>query len=69
MWSLRERQDGSFYLTFDRSRRYLNGLRGIWEFIGHKDDTMISHYVRTNEKAGLLCCEDDEGGVRVLVLE
>lgn len=69
MWSLRRKQDGSFYLTYDRFRRFSNNFRGIWEYVGPQDNTYTHHCVRVNENAGHLTANDDEGGVRVLVLE
>jgi len=69
MWSLRQRSDGSFYLTFDRTRRFTYSLLGLWEYLGPQDNQLTAHCVRVNEKAGYLCCNDDQGAVRVLVLE
>lgn len=69
MWSLRQKQDGTFYLTFDKFRRYTNALRGSWEFIGPQDSAYTTYCVRVNKQAGLMCCNDDEHNVRVLVLE
>jgi hypothetical protein len=69
MWSLRQRKDGSFFLTYDRERRFTHNLRGTWEFVGPQGNTYTAKCVRTNSQRGLLCCNDDEGNVRVLVLE
>jgi len=69
MWSLRQKQDGTFWLTYDRDRYYTNNLRGRWEFVGKQDSAYTAHCVRTNQKAGYPCVNDDEGNVRVLVLE
>lgn len=69
MWSLRQKQSGEFYLTFDRTRRFSNSLRGIWEYVGKQDVAYTAYATKVNEAAGLLCAKDDEGGVRVLVLE
>lgn len=67
MHSLRQRPDGTFYLTYDRERRFNNNLRGVWEWCGPQESTYTDQCVKVNEEAGLLCCEDDEGNVRVLV--
>lgn len=69
MWSLRLKEDGTFYLTYDRSRRMNSQSRGIWEFVGPQALSYTDHAVAVNRSAGYLCCNDDEGGVRVLVLE
>lgn len=69
MWSLRLRHDNSFYLTFDSSRRRTTLFRGVWELIGPQNNSHTSLSVNANRRAGLLCCNDDEGGVRVLILE
>ncbi len=69
MWSLRERKDGTLYLTYDRYRRFTNSLRGIWELVGKQGSTYTDHCVRVNQQAGYFCANDDEGNVRVLVLE
>lgn len=69
MWSLRQKENGEFYLTFDKFRRFTYNLRGLWEFVGPQDVAYTAKAVRVNRNAGLLCCNDDEGGVRVLVLE
>lgn len=69
MWSLKQKQDGEIYLTYDRTRRFMHSYRGIWEFVGPQENAMTAHCVRVNEDAGLICANDDEGNVRVLVLE
>lgn len=69
MWSLKQKEDGSFILFFDRNRWYNPNVRGLWELIGQKGATYISHYTLVNEQRGYLCCDDTEGNVRVLVLE
>ena len=74
MWSLRRKQDGSFYLTFDRERRFTFNLPGRWEWIGSQGATPegiahVNRAVKLNRRAGYLVCPDDEGGVRALVLE
>lgn len=69
MWSLRQKENNEFYLTFDKYRRYTIALRGIWEYLGQDGNVHTDHQVRINRAAGLLCAKDDEGGVRVLVLE
>ena len=69
MWSLKVRNDGTLYLTFDRERRYTNSLRGVWVLVGPQAVSYTAHAVRINENAGLFCVDDDEGGVRCLVLE
>lgn len=68
MWQLRQKPDGTIYLTYDRYRRYSHSFRGIWEFIGKQDSAYTARAVRMNQSAGLICANDDEGGVRVLVL-
>ena len=67
MWSLRQKDNGEFYLTYDRNR-YPNGLRGLWEYLGPQSNAYTPYAVRVNENAGYLCANDDEGNVRVLVL-
>lgn len=69
MWSLRQKQTGEFYLTYDKYRRFTNNLKGLWEHVGNQGTVMTTNAVRVNQEAGLLCCDDDEGGTRVLVLE
>jgi hypothetical protein len=70
MWSLRLRPDGkTFYLTFDISRRPSNKLRGEWVYVGRKIGTSTPECIRANERSGYFCVEDDQGCVRVLVLE
>jgi hypothetical protein len=69
MWSLRLNRNNEFYLTYDRDRRYTNKLRGIWELVGSQNSNATYRAVEVNQRAGLLCCNDDEGNVRVLVLE
>lgn len=68
MWSLRQRNDGSMYLTFDKFRRYTHNLPGLWEFVGSQIHVDTPRLVEMNRRAGYLCCPDDEGGVRALVL-
>lgn len=69
MWSLRQKKSGEFFLTYDRERRVNPYLRGLWEFVGPQDNAYTAQCVRINEARGLLCCNDDEGNVRCLVLE
>ena len=69
MWSLRQKEDGSFFLTFDRYRRYSYNLRGTWEWIGPQGNEYTAYAKRVNENLGYLCANDDEGSVRILVLE
>jgi hypothetical protein len=69
MWSLRQKPDGSFFLVFDKERRPNHSLRGLWEFVGKQDSIYTARCVRINTEAGLLCANDNEGNVRVLVLE
>lgn len=69
MWSLKQRNDGTFYLTYDRTRRFDYNYRGIWEWIGVQGSAYTESVVRKNRAAGYICCEDDEGSVRILVLE
>ena len=69
MWSLRVKPDGSFFLTFDKFHRFTNNLRGSWQYVGPQGNTYTAHCVRMNKRSGYLCANDDEGSVRVLVLE
>lgn len=69
MWVLKQKLDGTFCLFYDRHRRFNSNFRGLWEFIGQQGNAYTDHAVRVNRKAGYLCCNDSEGGVRVLVLE
>jgi len=69
MWSLRERNDGAMYVTYDRERFFTRHLRGRYELVGPQNNTYTSYCVRINQEHGLFCVDDDEGNVRVLVLE
>lgn len=69
MWSMRRREDGSFYLTFDRYRRSTHNYPGLWEFVGKQDLNYTRVAVETNARTGYWCLPDDEGNMRVLVLE
>lgn len=69
MWSLRNREDGTFYLTYDRDRWYTGRVRGLWELVGPRDAVSTIKAVAINQSQGYTCCNDDEGNVRVLVLE
>lgn len=69
MWSLRTKDDGTFYLTFDRSRRYTYNLRGEWVWICSSTAVTKGFYIQMAKMTGHLVAEDDEGGVRALVLE
>lgn len=69
MWSLRQKDSGDFYLTYDRQRWFTNNLRGLWELVGPQNSAYARFAADVNRKAGLLCCDDDEGNIRVLVLE
>lgn len=69
MWSLRVRSDNTFYLTFDRDRRFTNQLRGRWEIIAAQGTPETNKIIRVNSNAGYLCVNDDEGNVRMLVLK
>ena len=69
MWSLRQKVDGSFYLTYDKFRRHSYRLAGIWEHIGKIGSPGMEKIIEINRSAGYLCANDDEGGVRALVLE
>lgn len=68
MWSLRQRTDGSFYLTYDHYRRYTHNMPGLWEMVGPASKAETTRLVEVNQRAGYLCCSDDEGNVRSLVL-
>jgi hypothetical protein len=69
MWVLKQKDDGTIYLTWDRFRRMNHNLRGLWEPIGPIDNKYTEMAVRVNKRAGHLCCADDQGNMRVLVLE
>jgi hypothetical protein len=69
MWVIKQKKSGEFYLTYDRERRLSYNLRGLWEYICPQDSTQASYLIRVNQEAGYLCCNDDENGVRMLVLE
>lgn len=69
MWSLRERQNGELFLTYDKTRRFTNNLRGIWEYVGPASNAYTQKCITENSNAGLWTVFDDEGGVRVLILE
>ena len=69
MWTLKQRNDGTFYLTYDRYKRHSHNSRGLWEWVGLQGNSYTDFAVRVNEQAGYVCLNDDEGAVRVLVLE
>jgi hypothetical protein len=69
MWTLKTKENNEAYLTYDRERRFSPSLRGIWELIGPQSNVYTTHCVVVNQQQGLLCVPDDEGHVRVLVLE
>ena len=69
MWTLKVRQDGSVFLSYDRTRRFNPRFRGLWEYIGPRDHEDIGRIIEVNEAAGVMCVEDDRGGVRMLVLK
>lgn len=69
MWVLRQKSDGSLYLTFDKFRFVHPQLRGVWQYVGPQGNALTDHCVRMNENMGYYCMNDDEGGVQVLVLE
>jgi len=69
MWSLRERNNGSFYLVFDKDRRRTHNLRGVWEYLCSQDTEYTNGYIRVAKEAGYLTCGDNEGNVRILILE
>lgn len=77
MWTLKMRQDKSFYLNYDKTRRFFQdglgyhslNLPGQWELICHQGQTGTDHIVQVNKNAGYFCVNDDEGGVRALILE
>jgi hypothetical protein len=68
MWSLRQRENDEFYLTYDKDRWRTRDLRGLWELIGATENEYTKYCVRVNTEAGLLCAPDDQGNTRVLVL-
>lgn len=69
MWTLKQREDDTVCLFYDRSRRFSNSSRGIWEVVGPQGNQYTEYAVRVNEGAGYICADDSEGNVRVLVLE
>lgn len=69
MWRLRQRDDGSVYLTFDKNPNQNSYTRGKWVLIGAKGLPETKSCVNINERHGSICVEDDEGNVRVLVLD
>ena len=70
MWSLRRRpEDNTFYLIYDRDRRYNWQLRGVWEYLCGQDNEYTQGYIRTARQNGYLICNDNEGNVRILILE
>ena len=69
MWTLKQKENGEVYLNYDRSNRYSNSYRGIWEYVGKQDTVYTDHAVKVNRSQGYICANDDEGNVRVLVLE
>lgn len=68
MWSLRQKQDGEIYLTYDRFRYRSFNDPGLWEIVGPKNKFETTRFVEVNRAAGYLCCPDDEGNMRALVL-
>ncbi len=68
MFSLRQRQDGSFFLTYDKFRYPDRNVRGLWELVGKQYKLETDRLVKINRKAGYMCCDDDEGNVRALIL-
>ena len=68
MWSLKHRLDGSFVLAWDRERRYDHNFPGLWEFVGKASHAETPRLVEANLAAGYMCCIDNEGNVRALVL-
>jgi len=69
MMSMRQRNDGTFYLTWDRERRFTNNLRGLWVYVGPTNNALTDHCVHVNAQQGLYCLPDDEGNTHCLVLE
>lgn len=77
MWTLKMRKDKSFYLTYDKTRRYFQyevgnhsqNLPGQWELICNQGQKDTDHLVRVNQNAGYFLVNDDEGGIRALILE
>lgn len=69
MWRLRLKETGEPYLTYDKEHPFSNNLRGRWELLGLQSNTYVQFCAETNERAGLLCANDDEGNIRVLILE
>lgn len=69
MWFLKQKKTGEFYLSRDGYSRFNGNLRGMWEYICQQDGFYASYLVRVNQEAGYLCCNDDENGIRLLVLE
>lgn len=69
MWTLKTLESGETILTYDKTRYRTNQERGTWAYIGLQSSPMINEIIRINEANGLVCCNDDEGSVRVLVLQ
>ena len=69
MWTLKEKQTGELYLAYDKERWFTNNLRGLWELVGPQTSAYARYSADVNRSIGLLCCDDNEGNIRVLVLE
>lgn len=69
MWVIDKKTDGTFYLVYDKARKFNYQLRGLWELIGRSDREDSQFYVRANQQAGYWVLPDDEGNNRMLVLE
>lgn len=68
MWTLKQKPNGTFYLTWDYKRKFDQNYRGIWEYVCSQEALSRARLVRANKEQGYLVANDDEGSVRVLVL-
>lgn len=67
MWILKHKDNGDSYLTYDREARRKPGERGSWQYIGNQESPEMPQLIEINQSNDLVCCNDDEGGVRVFV--
>ena len=69
MWVLNQKDDGTVYLHYDHYRRYNYQNRGRWEWMGTQNNAFTDYCAAVNRAAGHIVANDDQNGVRVLVLE
>jgi hypothetical protein len=69
MWVLKTKANGEQFLTYDKTKYRDPFQRGSWEYVGPQSSPQIEDIIRFNKQTGLQCVKDDEGGVRVLVLQ